>query len=279
MNNINYIKNVNSRFLKITGEDRKSFLQALITNDINACKYNNSIYSCLLSPQGKFLADFFITNIDNYFLIEINDNLYEDFVNKLKIYKLRSKVEIIEINFLFSYVIFVNEIPKIKNFVALFEDPRNKKIGFKVYFENKQNEQTSLIDFNQIGEDYYEELLIKNLIPNSVNDLIKNKSLLLENNFQNLNAIDWDKGCYVGQEITARMQYRALLKKKLYNLELVSGEIKVGNEIFFDNLKIGEVVSKKNNYMLCMFRINLADELKNKKENFKINLNVILKFL
>ena len=279
MNNINYIKNVNSRFLKITGEDRKSFLQALITNDINACKYNNSIYSCLLSPQGKFLADFFITNIDNYFLIEINDNLYEDFVNKLKIYKLRSKVEIIEINFLFSYVIFVNEIPKIKNFVALFEDPRNKKIGFKVYFENKQNEQTSLIDFNQIGEDYYEELLIKNLIPNSVNDLIKNKSLLLENNFQNLNAIDWDKGCYVGQEITARMQYRALLKKKLYNLELVSGEIKVGNEIFFDNLKIGEVVSKKNNYILCMFRINLADELKNKKENFKINLNVILKFL
>jgi len=279
MNNINYIKNVNSRFLKITGEDRKSFLQALITNNINACKYNNSIYSCLLSPQGKFLADFFITNIDNYFLIEINDNLYEDFVNKLKIYKLRSKVEIIEINFLFSYVIFVNEIPKIKNFVALFEDPRNKKIGFKVYFENKQNEQTSLIDFNQIGEDYYEELLIKNLIPNSVNDLIKNKSLLLENNFQNLNAIDWDKGCYVGQEITARMQYRALLKKKLYNLELVSGEIKVGNEIFFDNLKIGEVVSKKNNYILCMFRINLADELKNKKENFKINLNVILKFL
>ena len=279
MNNINYIKNINSRFLKITGEDRESFLQALITNDINACKYNNSIYSCLLSPQGKFLADFFITNIDNYFLIEINDNLYEDFVNKLKIYKLRSKVEIIEINFLFSYVIFVNEIPKIKNFVALFEDPRNKKIGFKVYFENKQNEQTSLIDFNQIGEDYYEELLIKNLIPNSVNDLIKNKSLLLENNFQNLNAIDWDKGCYVGQEITARMQYRALLKKKLYNLKLVSGEIKVGNEIFFDNLKIGEVVSKKNNYILCMFRINLADELKNKKENFKINLNVILKFL
>ena len=279
MNNINYIKNVNSRFLKISGEDRKSFLQALITNDINTCKYNNSIYSCLLSPQGKFLADFFITNIDNYFLIEINDNLYEDFVNKLTIYKLRSKVEIIEINFLFSYVIFVNSIPKIKNFVALFEDPRNDKIGFKVYFENKQNEQTSLIDLNQVGEDYYEELLIKNLIPNSANDLIKNKSLLLENNFENINAINWNKGCYVGQEITARMKYRALLKKKLYNLELISGEIKVGNEIFFENLKIGEVISKKNNYILCMFKINLADKLKNKKENFTINLNVILKFL
>ena len=60
---------------------------------------------------------------------------------------------------------------------------------------------------------------------------------------------------------------------------MVSGEIKVGNEIFYDNLKIGEVVSKKNNYILCMFKINVADELKNKKENFKINLNVILKFL
>ena len=82
----------------------------------------------------------------------------------------------------------------------------------------------------------YKEILMKNLVPNSTDDLIVDKSLLLENNFDNLNAIDWDKGCYVGQEITARMKYRALLKKQLYSLEIVKGEINTNDDIVIDEI-------------------------------------------
>ena len=86
------------------------------------------------------------------------------------------------------------------------------------------------------------EILINNTTPYSPFDILENKSLLLENNFDNLNAIDWDKGCYVGQEITARMKYRGLLKKKLYALKIKSGDVLEGDELIVDNKKIGTIV-------------------------------------
>ena len=124
-----FFHHLNSRFFQISGKDSKSFIQNLITNDIEKCNDGAIIYSCILTPQGKFLADFFIFNISENYFFEINE---------------------------------------IK----------------------------------------YHEILISNTTPYSPFDILENKSLLLENNFDNLNAIDWDKGCYVGQEITARMKYR-----------------------------------------------------------------------
>jgi len=125
----------------------------------------------------------------------------------------------------------------------------------------------------------YKEILMKNLVPNSADDLIVDKSLLLENNFDNLNAIDWDKGCYVGQEITARMKYRALLKKQVYSLEIVKGEININDDIILDEINFGKVISKANQYILCMLKIELVEKTLNNKENFEINNSIILKIL
>ena len=111
---------------------------------------------------------------------------------------------------------------------------------------------------------YYKEILMKNLIPYSPDDLIVNKSLLLENNFQNINAISWDKGCYVGQEITARMKYRALLKKKIYTLEIISGSIQVGEKITINDISIGEIISITNKFTIAMLKIDTANALINK---------------
>ena len=98
-----YIKNSLSKFIEVRGQDRGNFLQGLITNDIYKCNDNKtSIYSCFLSPQGKFLADFFIVKFDNHYLIEINAKHFDSFCSKLKIYKLRSKVEFKENKSLFS---------------------------------------------------------------------------------------------------------------------------------------------------------------------------------
>lgn len=275
-----YIKNTFSKFIEISGEDRINFLQGIITNDINKCTdKNNCIYSCFLSPQGKFLADFFITNFDNYYLLEINEKFFESFFAKLKIYKLRSRVEFKENTNLISFVFFCKQPPPINKNIILYSDPRKDNLGDKAYIDKNSSDLEVIAQLKELKFDLYKEKLMRNLVPNSPTDLLENKSLLLENNFQNINAIDWDKGCYIGQEITARMKYRSLLKKKLYVLELLSGNINPDDDIIEKDINIGNVKSRINNYLLCMLKISLVENKSINKEIIKIFPATQIKFL
>ncbi len=275
MKNKYFFNHKNSRFFKVTGEDSITFIQNLITNDINKCKNNEIVYSCLLTPQGKFLADFFIFKNNDSFYFETDKKYYKNLINKLNIYKLRSNIDIEEVENIFSYSIFNFSY----NFDSLVQnnDPRNLSLGKKVILSNK----ILLNDNNlkQINENEYHEILIKNCTPYSHLDMVENKSLLLENNFDNINAIDWEKGCYVGQEITARMKYRSLLKKKIYPMKIIKGDIAIGNELIIDGKKIGYIISKANSYIFALLNIEFVNMLV--KNNSKINLNdnVVLDFL
>ena len=276
MANNYFIKNIFSKFIEIQGDDSENFLQGLITNDINNCNKENSIYACLLTPQGKFLADFFISKINDYYLIEIHKKYYENFIIKLNIYKLRSKIDIKENKEIKSIILFSeNEMQEI-NSIASFKDPRHEKIGTVIYLDENALKSLPIEERNY---DFYRETLIKHLIPFTPIDLIENKSLLLENNFQNMNAIDWNKGCYVGQEITARMKYRSLLKKQIYVLELLSGNINTGDAIIEKNINLGNVISKINTYLLCMLKINLVESKNSSKEILEIGSSIQVKFL
>jgi len=275
-----YIKNTFSKFIEVSGEDRASFLQGIITNDIGKCDEGKvGIYSCFLSPQGRFLADFFIVKLKNYYLIEIHEKFFEQLYSKLGLYKLRSKVKFKENIDLLSFIYFSKNFTSSKKNIIFFNDPRNDCLGTKVYIGKKSNELKIITQLKEISFDFYKEKLMKNLVPNSPTDLIENKSLLLENNFQNINAIDWNKGCYIGQELTARMKYRALLKKQIYVLEILSGNINPGDEIIEDNINYGNVISKINNFILCMLKINLIKDKGIKKEKIKINSTTQIKFL
>ena len=238
-----FYKNSKSKFLEISGQDSVPFIQNLITNDINKSKANDFLYSCLLTPQGKFFADFFIFKNKEKFVFEVNDIFYENFLKKLNMYKLRSNINIEENKLFYSFIIF-GELKINNNYEILNLDPRNSNIGKKLI------QYDPLIKFNEeiieIDEKKYHEILIQNKVPYSPFDLQENKSLLLENNFDNINAISWNKGCFVGQEITARMKYRALLKKQLYALELISGNINIGDKIIENEIILGEVISKAN---------------------------------
>lgn len=281
MTTSNYFNLADSKFLSISGEDRGNFLQDLITNDIHKCDSTNSIYSCLLTPQGKFIADFFIIDHKNSYLIETHKKFVKDLINKLKIYKLRAKVEINIVDDLLSLsIIENNDLLQSEANILLFKDPRNDKLGNKIFVTKKKFKEIEK-KHNLIEDNFekYRELLIKNLIPFSSEDLIQDKSLLLENNFDKINAIDWEKGCYVGQEITARMKYRALLKKQLYALELISGNINIGDKIEEKEVNLGQVVSKANQYIFCMLKIELVKEKSKKKSLLEINSFTTLKFL
>ena len=271
-----FYKNSNSRFLSIEGGDSNEFLQNLITNDINKCAEENILYSCLLSPQGKFLSDFFIFKKDKRYLIETHSLFYEKLLKKLNLYKLRAKVNINKVNNLYSYSVF-GDLQKDQDTFIFNTDPRDKNIGLKLIHLKKN---PKILDhFNEINEEKYHQVLIQNTVPLSHYDLEENKSLLLENNFENLNSISWDKGCYVGQEITARMKYRALLKKKIYSLEIKDGLPIIGQQIKDDENEFGKIISIKNDSLLAMLKIELAEKKINTKQQIKTNEGVILKFI
>ena len=275
-----YIKNTFSKFIEIKGKDTINFLQGLITNDINKCENKHIlIYSGFLSPQGKFLADFFVFKYNNSFLIEIHQKYFDTFYNKLKIYKLRSDVEFSENTDLLSFIVFSENNLSFSDSTILFDDPRNNNLGKKIFLNKKSQDQKIFFDLKELEYENYKEILMKNLIPHTPDDLIENKSLLLENNFQNINAIDWNKGCYIGQEITARMKYRSLLKKKIYLLELISGNIKMDNNIILDDIIIGKTISKAGKYILCMLKIDLVQNRSSNKEHIEIKSSTKLKFL
>jgi len=271
-----FYKNSNSRFLSIEGKDTSDFLQNLITNDINKCAKENILYSCLLTPQGKFISDFFIFKKDEKYIIETHSFFYEKLLKKINLYKLRSKILINEITNLCSYSVF-GEVNNNASFIIFCTDPRNKKIGNKLICESKNPKIFN--NFIEINEKKYHEILIQNTVPLSHFDLEENKSLLLENNFENLNSISWDKGCYVGQELTARMKYRALLKKRIYTLIVKSGSPKVNQTIKVDGTDYGKIISIENESMLAMLKIELADKKIKTKQEIKTSDGLVLDFI
>ena len=272
-----YIVLDEAKFVSIKGRDNKDFLQGIITNDINKCN-KKVIYSCLLTPQGKFLSDFFIIPFKDSFLIEINKKFFDDFITKLKLYKLRSRIDIEEINYLTSLIIINksdDNTPK-EGFIISddeyveYVDPRNINLGHRILIKNElvdkliNSDKFILTDIKE-----YQKIMIQNLIPNSINDLVINKSLLLENNFEHINALDWDKGCYIGQENTARMKYRALLKKSLRIIKVCSGTVKSGDQILLEDKNIGNITSIVEDMGLAMIKIEDANNAFKKNKVLK----------
>ncbi|PPR40683.1 MAG: tRNA-modifying protein YgfZ [Alphaproteobacteria bacterium MarineAlpha5_Bin12] len=271
-----YIVFEDRSFFEIKGEDKDTFLQGLITNDINKCTDKKSIYSAFLSPQGKFLADFFILKYENSYLFETPKLFLEELLKKLNNYKLRSKIDIVEKQSLISLSILgsdeifgkldsLGSTIKIDDGYA-FIDPRNKELGIKVII-NKDTINFFAKKYDLIEEDInkYEEIRINNAIPNSIFDLKYNNSLILENNFDKINAISWDKGCYVGQEITARIKYRSLLKKNLLKVKILNGFVNSGDDIYFEEKLIGTITSNNKNIALAMIRLSDFDNAIKKK--------------
>lgn len=290
--NLKIIKFKNRVLLEIKGEDSRDFLQSIVTNNIDLISNDRSIYSALLSPQGKYLYDFFLFQDSkiNSIIMDCEKSLYEELIKKLTIYKLRSKVEIIVKNKINVYAIYGSNITElISNFKInniegstkevsnnlFFIDPRNRNLGLRVY-SNKL-----LQDFNNLPKGILSEwnyIRIKNKIPYPYIDLEKEKSFIIENNFEYINAIDFNKGCYIGQENTARQKYRGTAKRKLEVAKIIGKEILNGERIILDDKAVGTV--RSSSHGLYLVSINSAVYENCKKNNLTINIkNSILEFI
>ena len=191
--------------LTLTGADKESFLQNLITNDVTLLETQDCIYACMLSPQGKFLFDFFITKDGDALKMECEGGERAHSLAKLlNMYKLRADIEIAVTESRPIYAIIGSEDYGHK-------DPRHEDMGYRSFEKPDLPEK----DF-----DTWDQHRIKLTVPDGSRDLLPQKSTLAEGNIDKLNGVSYDKGCYVGQELTARMHYRNLGKKHLHTVEL-----------------------------------------------------------
>jgi len=270
--------------ISISGSDRKDFLQGIITNDINLVTTNKSIYACLLTPQGKFLFDFFILEgPEQNFLLECDKEDCSGLIKRFKMYKLRSDIQIKEENY--RVVAIFNEeysenlpmeegqVKPLTDTGYVYRDPRLDQMGWRALLINDYP-----LDYKEVLNKEYEYHRILHGVPKSRMDLIPNKSTLLECNIDLLNGISWDKGCYIGQEVTARMKYRGLLKKRLYPITSDQNtRLDPGADLFDENQKrVGEVRSCADNHAIALLRdesIN-DDEVHTGKEYDCIRINI-----
>ena len=264
--------------LYINGEDAKEFLQNIITNNIENVSENISCFSALLTPQGKYLFDFLIINHKLGYLLDCEKKNIDDLYKQLNLYKIRSKVEILNLSNEFvvanlskekfleienskdeeGYTIKFREDP-------ILLDPRSKKLGARLVI----NLEKLYLSLKKLGlevsdvEEYYNHSHELGIPQIDTKDL-QNKIFGIECNFEELNGIDFRKGCYVGQENTARIKLKDKLSKRLFAIKVINGDLN-SEEITSENKNIGKLlINNKNPFALL--------KLENKNFNFENNL-------
>ncbi len=261
--------------LYINGGDVKAFLQNLISNDINKVNETNSCFASLLTPQGKFLFAFIVVKHKSGYFIDCEKSQTEELFKQLSIYKLRADVEIMNVSNEFVIAAFNRE--KFLKFEGakdepgntikyredpILLDPRNKDLGARLII-NLEKLYLSLKKLNLKDSkiDEYYKLSHKLGIAQKEMNKLQNKLFGIECNFVELNGIDFKKGCYVGQENTARIKLKNKLSKRLLPLQLIEGELNEGSSINTKNVEIGKVlIDGKYPFALIKYLDNNFDE-------------------
>lgn len=220
------------KLIKISKVESAKFLQSILSNNIDNIYKKKLQYNLLLSPQGKILYDFFIFKLSQDFYLDCHIEFLESIKNKLQSYKLHSdiKIEILDID------IFILD----KNFnVYCYLDPRNPNLGYRYYDFDESEKGVDNFKMDMIR--IYNEQRLQYLVPELGIDFMPEEFFPLHFGMDNLNAISFSKGCYVGQEVTARMKYRGKGKKYLKCIKINDYEIR-GQDIIQDDKKIGIVL-------------------------------------
>ena len=287
MNNSVYILK-DRAILYVNGQDAKDFLQNLISNDINKVTNNSSCFASLLTPQGKFLYEFIIVKHKSGFFIDCEKSQSEEILKQLNLYKIRSKVEILNLSnefvvasFSYEKYLSIDNSKDILGFTIRYRedpivlDPRNKNLGArliinleKLYLSLKKLE----LKDDKI-EDYYYQSYKLGIVPKNLNKL-KNKLFGIECNFEELNGIDFKKGCYVGQENTARIKLKNKLSKRLLPVEIIDGKLEEDETVYCNDVEIGKIlINEEYPFALIKFlneNFNKDLTLKSKNGLFKI---------
>lgn len=223
---------------RITGEEREEFLQNLVTNDVAGLK-DGLVYAALLSPQGKYLADFFLVPEQGAVLLDIKTGFAADLARRLNMYRLRSKVAIDDAGV--DVTRGLGDPPE-----GAFRDPRDPALGWRAYGAPGGAPTTD-----------WDAVRVARLIPETGIELQPNDTYILEAGLERLRGVDFRKGCYVGQEVTARMKHKTELKKGLARVS-VEGDAQPGDEITADGKPAGVLHTRSGDTAIAYLRFDRA---------------------
>ena len=246
-------------FIEISGIEAKEFLQNIITNDVEKISENHTLFSSILTPQGKYLYEFFILRLPNGYLLECEKNIVEELIKIFNFYKLRSKVNLINVSKKYTSIIIsldkfksITKPKSFKGFTAIYDnnpiyiDPRNENLGAKLVskIENFENVIKNL-NLRKININNYYTKSFDLGIP-QINLLkLKDKIFGIENNLDELGGIDFKKGCYIGQENTSRIKLRNKLRRRILPIKKISGEVYENDIIKYKDIEVGKIMIDK----------------------------------
>jgi len=264
--------------LAVSGADRRIFLQGLVSNDVEKVGPRQACYAALLTAQGKYLHDFMMIELGGAVLLEAEAGRLGDLKLRLSMYRLRAKAALDERPELAVAAVFgegaraamgLSEEPgSARPFASgvAFVDPRLAALGVRCILPN--TDLRSALEgagLAETGFPVYDRLRLELGIPDGGRDLVPEKSILLEAGFDELNGVDWQKGCYVGQELTARTKYRGLIKKRLMPVEIDGPAPGPGTIVTAEGREVGEMRSSRDGLGLALLRIEPVVEGKHLK--------------
>lgn len=246
-------------FIQVNGSEAKDFLQNLVTGDIEKVTTSSTVFSSILTPQGKYLFEFFILKLKDNYLLECEKKSTAEIIKLLNFYKLRSKVDFIDLTE--KYVAAVISLEKFKEMNnsnlskgstasyrddPVYIDPRNDKLGAKI-ISKLENISLTIKKLNLKITDkkkYYNKSFQLGIPQIDLNKL-KDKIFGIENNLDELNGIDFKKGCYIGQENTSRIKLRNKLRRRILPVEKISGQITANDIIKYKDSEVGKIMIDK----------------------------------
>ncbi|MCZ8141057.1 MAG: folate-binding protein [Acetobacteraceae bacterium] len=237
--------------LEISGEDRVAFLQGLVSNDVTKARADQALWAALLTPQGKWLADFFVITTNDVLLLDVEAAQLAMLIQRLSRFKLRAKVALRDASADWRVHAAWGEGAPPEGLAA--RDPRLPEAGWRVL-------AGTILPTNASATDYAAHRLSLGL-PDGSQDMESEKSVLLEGGFDELNGISWTKGCYMGQELTARTRYRGLLKRRLVPVTIDGLAPERGTPILTaDGAEAGEMRSSQGAQGLALLRFEWLDK-------------------
>lgn len=255
--------------LRLTGEDRAAFLQGLVSNDMRKVAPDRAVFAAFLTPQGKYLHDFHVIALGDAWLIDCEAGRGADLFRRLRMYKLRSKVELADVTADWAVAAIPGETLDLPNDPGAARpladgiahvDARLAALGARALLP-KATARAALagLGLTETGPETWDRLRLTLGVPDGTRDLVPEKTVLLEANYDSLNAIAWDKGCYMGQELTARTRYRGLLKKRLAPVLLDGPAPEPGTLILRDGREAGEMRSSRDGIGLALLRLEALE--------------------
>jgi folate-binding protein YgfZ len=235
-----YLGPMNRRVVTLSGKDALPFLQGLVSNDVlPLAKGPGLVWAALLTPQGKYLADFFVANTGDTLLLDLPEALADSTLKRLSMYRLRADV-----------AFAASDLPVTRSLgtppPGALPDPRHPDLGWRLY----GLAEAAPVDWDAIR--------VAHLIPETGIELVPNESYLLETGFDRLHGVDFRKGCYVGQEVTARMKHKTELRKGLVRVAL-SQPVPVGTQITVGEKDVGTVYTQSGGMGIAYLRFDRSD--------------------